>query len=78
MTALYHVTTLKKLRKYLAAGGINPPVRAWKTIAAAERFSKQTGRRIVLRLTDNGAWEPYVGHRGEAVINHQQVKLENF
>ena len=41
---VYHVTTPKKLDKYRAAGYIRQPVRAWISIEAAERFSKQTGR----------------------------------
>lgn len=77
--ALYHVTTLKKLGKYVANGGrIAPPVRAWINIGAAERFSKQTGRRIILRLADDGHWEPYEGHRGEAVWRQFPASIEGF
>jgi hypothetical protein len=65
---VYHVTTTKKLRKYITTGAILPPVRAWISIAAAERFSKQTGRRLILRLKADG-WVAYKGHRGEAVVS---------
>ena len=50
-------------------GCVRPPVRAWRSILSAERFSKQTGRRIILRLTlpDEGV-RVLAGHRGEAVV----------
>lgn len=32
---VYHVTTLKKLNKYLKTGYIKPPVRAWENIEQA-------------------------------------------
>ena len=47
---VYHVTSLKKLNKYLKSGQIEPPVRAWENIEQAERMSLSTGRRIILRL----------------------------
>ena len=47
---VYHVTTANKLKKYLKTGGITPPVRAWENIEQAERMSKSTGRKIILRL----------------------------
>ena len=47
---VYHVTSLKKLNKYLKSGQIEPPVRAWDNIEQAERMSLSTGRRIILRL----------------------------
>lgn len=78
MTAIYHVTTRRKLERYEANGdSIAPPVRAWKNIEAAERFSKQTGRRLIIRLTLDSRWEPFEGHRGEAVICHHPVKLRD-
>lgn len=47
---VWHVTTAKKLKRYKDSGGILPPVRAWDSLPAAERFSKQTGRKVILRL----------------------------
>lgn len=64
---VYHVTTLKKLHRYLAYGHIKAPVRAWKKIESAERFSKQTGRRIIVRLKFPATARQLWGHRGEAV-----------
>ena len=47
---VYHVCGATKLARYKKAGFIKPPVRAWSTIQDAERFSKQTGKQIILRL----------------------------
>ena len=47
---VYHVTSLKKLNKYIESGMILPPVRAWEDIEQAERMSISTGRKIILRL----------------------------
>lgn len=66
---VFHVTTLKKLGRYLANGQINAPVRAWKTVAHAERFSKQTGRKIIVRILTDGSFKQLPGHRGNAVYS---------
>ena len=42
---VYHVTSLKKLNKYIESGMILPPVRAWEDIEQAERMSISTGRK---------------------------------
>lgn len=64
---LFHVTTLKLINKYLASGQINNPVRAWKSLDGALRFSKQTGRPIIIRL--NGShFRPLGGHQDQAMI----------
>ena len=47
---VWHVTTAKKLNRYRASGGILPPVRAWESLPSAERFSKQTGRKVIRRI----------------------------
>lgn len=65
---VWHVCSYKKLSRYIKSGAIQGPCRAWKTIMAAERFSKQTGRRIILRLKFPENAEQYPGHRGEAVF----------
>lgn len=75
---LYHVTTLKKLNKYLANGGIKAPVRAWINIKAAERFSCQTKRQIIIRLKCNDSFVKFEGHRGEAMISYNQYVIKGL
>lgn len=75
---VYHVTSLKKLNKYLENGVIKAPVRAWESVEAAERFSKQTGRKIILRLKFPGNAPCYEGHRGEAYVIYEDYKVEGF
>ena len=60
---VYHVTTYKKLNKYIKNGNkIKAPVRAEQ----AERMSKSTGRKLILRLNA----EKLEGHFNQArVIN---------
>lgn len=48
-------------------GHLTAPVRAWKKIESAERFSKQTGRQIILRLKFPNDAKQLKGHKGEAV-----------
>ena len=72
---VYHVTTLKKLNKYLRSGGIEPPVRAWVDIEQAERFSKSTGRMIILRLKFPANAEVLEGHYGKARVLRQRYVL---
>jgi len=47
---VYHVTNKKKAMIFLKNGFIDPPVRAWENIKQAERFSKSTHRKVILRL----------------------------
>lgn len=76
---VYHVTTAKKLSRYLKTGCILPPVRAWIDIKEAERFSKQTGRKIILRLKfDPKEVLPYPGHKGKAVYINRPYKMNSF
>lgn len=72
---VWHVTTAKKLRRYKDLGGILPPVRAWESLSAAERFSKQTGRKVILRLKFPTKAERLPGHRGEALVLHEKYAL---
>ena len=74
---LYHVTSYKKLQRYMEHGCIFPPVRAWKSIDAAERFSKQTGRRVVVRLKSDDTFRTLEGHRGEALVSGNVYRLED-
>lgn len=69
---VWHVTTAKKLKRYKDSGGILPPVRAWEHFSAAERFSKQTGRKVILRL------ERLPGHRGEAFVLNEKYRLTSI
>lgn len=75
---VYHVCTLKKLRKYKQSGGINPPVRAWKNIRQAERFSISTGRKIILRLKFPNCAEQLPGHFGDAVVLNQKYIFDSM
>lgn len=75
----YHVTTRKKFLRYLETGRIWPPVRFWITIADAERFSRQTGRRVILRISvPDDAAQSYPGHRGRAWVCQQAIVLRDF
>ena len=65
---VYHVTSLKKLNKYLKSGHINPPVRAWENIEQAERMSLSTGRRIILRLKFPNDADKLEGHFNQARV----------
>lgn len=60
---------LKLLQKYLASGHIENPVRAWRSLEGAVRFSKQTERRIILRLSSGKAFRELGGHQGQAMVS---------
>lgn len=72
---VYHVTSAKKYQKYLKSGYIKAPVRAWENILQAERFSKQTGRHIILRLRFPENAEKCGGHFNQARIIYSDYKL---
>jgi len=74
---VYHVCSLKKLIKYLSHGKILPPVRAWLGIQDAERFSKQTGRQIIIRLKFR-AYKPLDGHKGQAVYMDEPYDIKKW
>lgn len=65
---VYHVTSLKKLRKYIKSGQINPSVRAWENIEQAQRMSLSTGRRIILRLKFPNNAPKLEGHFNQARV----------
>lgn len=73
---VYHVTTLKKLNKYLRSGCILPPGRAWETIEQAERMSKSTGRKIILRLKFPDSADKLDRHFNQARVLHTPYKIE--
>lgn len=72
---VYHVTSAKKLNKYRKSGGILPPVRAWETIQAAQRFSINTGRPIILRLKFPNDAPKLVGHFNQARVLETMFKF---
>lgn len=72
---VYHVCGISKLDHYRQLGHINPPVRAWKTPEEAARFSRQTGRPIILRLKFPDDAQQLDGHRGMAVFIEQQYDV---
>lgn len=72
---LFHVTTPKLITKYQEQGQINNPVRAWTSISAAERFARQTERRVILRITAKSGWRPLGGHQGQAMIKDTPLKF---
>ena len=75
---VYHVCSYKKLQKYLKTGYILPPVRAWENIEQAERMSKSTGRRIILRLKFPNNAEKLEGHFNQARVLNQPLKMTSF
>ena len=75
---VYHVTSLKKLNKYIEKGEIRPPVRAWETIEQAERMSISTGRRIILRLRFPDNAERLEGHFNQARVLYEPYILDNL
>ena len=75
---VYHVTTQKKLNKYIENGGINPPVRAWENIQQAERMSLSTGRKIILRLKFPDNAEKLEGHFNQARVLNYKYELDSM
>ncbi len=75
MAVVFHVCGISKLDRYRQAGFIKPPVRAWADIEAAGRFSKQTGRPIILRLKFPDDAEVMEGHKGQARIIHDRYPV---
>ena len=75
---VYHVTSLKKLNKYIENGEIRPPVRAWETIEQAERMSISTGRRIILRLRFPDNAEKLEGHFNQARVLYEPYILDGL
>lgn len=73
---VYHCCGSSKLRKYLASGHIEPPVRACETLEHAERFSLSTDRKIILRLKFPDNAPKLDGHFNAARVLWQRYKLE--
>ena len=57
---------------------------AWQGVNRLSRFtlnadfSLNTGRRVILRLSNKGRWHRLEGHRGEAVYSNQPVSAKDF
>ncbi len=75
---VYHCCGIKKLLRYKKSGVIKAPVRAWTTIQEAERFSKQTGRPIILRLKFPDNCDVLPGHKGMARVIYQPYPVGNI
>ena len=75
---VYHVTTVKKLNRYLQNGYIKPPVRAWENLYQAERMSISTGRKIILRLNFPDNAEKLEGHFGQARVIYQPYIMDSY
>jgi hypothetical protein len=75
---VYHVCTLKKLKKYEKAGRIIAPVRAWETIEEAQRMSISTGRKIILRLRFPKNAKKLPGHFGKARLLNSDLVFSSF
>lgn len=75
---VYHVTSLKKLKKYLESGKILPPVRAWENIEQAQRMSVSTGRKIILRLRFPDNAVKLEGHFNQARVLYEPYTLDSM
>lgn len=72
---VYHVISITKFLRCLKQGFLPSPVRAWETIEEAERFSKQTGRAMILRLKFPENAAKLGGHRDKARVSYQNHPL---
>jgi hypothetical protein len=46
----FHVTTSKKIGRYINTGAILPPVRFWPNEYTAQKWAAKTGRDIILKI----------------------------
>lgn len=75
---VYHVTSAKKLNKYLENGYIKSPVRAWENLQQAERMSISTGRKVILRLNFPDNAEKLEGHFNQARVIYEPYIMDSF
>lgn len=75
---VYHVCSSNKIKKYLKSKQINSPVKAWENLKQAERMSKSTGRRFIIRLKFPDNASKLEGHYNQARVIYQNYKLVNF
>ena len=59
-------------------GFLPSPVRGWETIDEAGRFSKQTGRIMILRLKFPKNAEKWVGHKNLARIIYEDYPMSKI
>lgn len=72
---VYHVIGITDFLNCLKWGYLPAPVRAWETIEEAERFSKQTGRAMILRLKFPVDAPKLAGHKNKARVLSQHYPL---
>jgi len=65
---VYHVISITDFLTCLKQGFLPAPVNAWETIGEAERFSKQTGRALILRLKFPEDAPKLSGHKNKARV----------
>lgn len=75
---VYHVTSYKKLQKYVKSGCIEPSVRVWENIEQAQRFSISTGRLIILRLKFPNNAPKLEGHFNQARVLNTPYRFKAF
>ncbi len=75
---VWHVCSLKKANMYNKTGYIMPPVRAWENIEQAQRMSKSSRRRVILRLKFPHDADKLEGHFNQARVLNQKLKFEGF
>jgi len=75
MLIVYHVISITKFMRCLKQGFLPFPVHAWENIEEAERFSKQTGRAMILRLRFPHNAQKLKGHRNKAYVSYQNHPL---
>ena len=59
----FHCTTQKKLDRYQSSGRIIAPVRFWPNERTARKWSKRTGRNLVLRIRLEDISYPLPDHK---------------
>jgi hypothetical protein len=74
---VYHVIGITDFLTCLNQGYLPAPVRAWENVTEAERFSKQTGRALILRLKFPEEAEKLFGHKNMARVlyNHYPLSI---
>ena len=54
----YHVTTAKKIQRYISSKRIIAPVRFFPNISTAQKWAKRTGRNFILKIKVRGESYP--------------------
>ena len=74
---VFHVTTRKKVARYVETGAILPPVRYWKCEFWARRWARKTGRGLILCFEEPTRSYP-LPTKGPASWSPDLVRLEEF